>query len=1106
MYIPKFLFKIILALIVCTLFNIQPTYSQSNAVFGQNKVQYKVFHWKYLQTKHFDIYFYQDGRELAEFTGHVAENALNNLTENIDYNISNRIPLIIYNSHNDFQQNNVIDEFLPEGVGGVTELFKNRINVPFEGDYEKFRHVIHHELLHAFMNDLYYGGTIQNIISQNISLSFPLWFSEGMAEVQSHYGLDKATDMYMRDATINNYVPPLEYINGYFSYRGGQSFFAFLADTYGEDKLGILMNNIKTFGDIDQGFAETYKLSLKKLDEKWQSYLKKMYWPEIKFREDVKDFAKQLTDHEVDGGYYNVAPVISPNGEKFAFISNRDDLFDVFIAKTKNGEIIGKIIEGNNSSDFEELHILTPGLAWSPDGRRIAISVKSGDHDAIFLVDVDDQDKTELPVRFDEINYMSWSPVGSKIAFIGDRAESSNLHTYDLKSKKLEALTDDIFSDANPTWALDGKSVFFTSDRNGFTDPSLIPKDFKMWEYDYSRSDYYKIDIITKQITRLSDSKDSKESYAQISADGKKILYVSDKCGISNIYIREEDSTGKIIDRPITNALNPIDQISMSRDGKKLLFVSLNKGAYDIYSIDNPLERNIGLEELELTEYAKKIKDFANKFGRDNNSKYEDTVDIFIEGNGIKTDSSNISKNDSINFLSLDSTSLSSNDSVNSVPFDSTGLSHNDTLNGFSETPEKDSSKYYGTDVKISFETPEYSTLSTNRDSSYSENLNFKISENTNSDGSFKIKNYKIKFTPDLVYGNANYTSFYGVQGVAQIALSDMLGDHRIYIQTSLVIDLKNSDYSIAYYYLPKRIDYGFGIYHTARFVTYGNGFINFLYRYRTYGGYLSASYPVSRFKRFDGSLAIENITRENLDYTLEPSQAKTLAVPTLSLIHDNTQWGYTSPVSGTRYNLTLMGSPKFGPDGIGFGSFLADMRHYFKLGDDYTFVTRLSGGASTGPNPQVFFIGGTENWINREYENYTLPISDIQDYAFLSPGLPLRGYNYDRQSGSKYAILNLELRFPLLRYLIFGALPLGFANVEGVAFLDMGSAWTNTNGVKLFQNVNGSIQTKDLLVGTGLGTRMNLLGFPFMFDVAWAYNMNKFSSPKYYISLGYDF
>ncbi|MBK6507137.1 MAG: PD40 domain-containing protein [Ignavibacteria bacterium] len=413
--------------------------------FGQNKVQYKKFNWQFIQTKHFDIYFHQGGDYLAQFAAHEAEEALSKLTENIDYEITNRVPLIIFNSHNEFQQNNVIDEFLPEGVGGVTELFKNRVVIPFEGEYEKFRHVIHHELLHAFMNDMYYGGSIQNIISRNISLTFPLWFSEGMAEVQSRFGLDKQTDMFMRDATIHNYVPPLDYMGGYFAYRGGQSFFAYLADTYGEEKLGILMNNVKTFGDVEQGFRETYKVGLEELDEKWQRYLKRIYWPDLKIREDVRDFAKQLTNHEKDGGNYNIAPTISPDGERFAFISNKDDMFDIFIAKTRNGEIIKKVIEGNISSDFEELHILTPGLAWSKDGRKLALSAKSGGKDVIYIVDIYEEDWSELPLRFEAINFMSWNPQGNIIAFIGTKADRSDLYIYDLGLKKLTPMTNDVF-------------------------------------------------------------------------------------------------------------------------------------------------------------------------------------------------------------------------------------------------------------------------------------------------------------------------------------------------------------------------------------------------------------------------------------------------------------------------------------------------------------------------------------------------------------------------------------------------------------------------------------------------------------------------------------
>jgi outer membrane protein assembly factor BamA len=82
----------------------------------------------------------------------------------------------------------------------------------------------------------------------------------------------------------------------------------------------------------------------------------------------------------------------------------------------------------------------------------------------------------------------------------------------------------------------------------------------------------------------------------------------------------------------------------------------------------------------------------------------------------------------------------------------------------------------------------------------------------------------------------------------------------------------------------------------------------------------------------------------------------------------------------------------------------------------------------------------------------------------------------------------------------------LGFQNIRGVLFLDAGSAWFDNNSLKLFQKVNGSLQTRDLLMGMGFGTRLIFLNFPVKFDVAWNYNLNQFSPPKYYISLGYDF
>src|SRR6185503_2963956 len=167
-------------------------------MFGKNKVQYREFQWKYIQSPHFDIYFYQGGKDIAEFCAEVAEPALTSIQNTIRYDITDRISILVYNSHNDFQQTNAVGEFLPEGVGGVTELFKNRVVVPFEGDYEKFRHVIHHELVHAVLPDMVSGGSYQALLTGG-GMQIPTWMNEGLAEYESLHGLDVETDMFMRD-------------------------------------------------------------------------------------------------------------------------------------------------------------------------------------------------------------------------------------------------------------------------------------------------------------------------------------------------------------------------------------------------------------------------------------------------------------------------------------------------------------------------------------------------------------------------------------------------------------------------------------------------------------------------------------------------------------------------------------------------------------------------------------------------------------------------------------------------------------------------------------------------------------------------------------------
>ncbi|MBI1805299.1 MAG: PD40 domain-containing protein [Ignavibacteria bacterium] len=1052
--------SILAVLLVGSLISISPAAAQ-NTIFGQNKVQYKDFEWYFIQSDHFDVYFNQGGESLADFTADVAESSYASISKSFRYQITNRIPIVVYNSHNEFQQTNVVNSYLEEGIGGVTELFKNRIVLPFEGDYKKFRHVIHHELVHAVLNDMFYGGSIQSIITHNITLQLPLWFNEGLAEYEA-LKWDTNSDMFLRDATIHEYLPPLQLLNGYFAYRGGQSMWNYIATKYGDQKIAEILTRIKGTRSVDQGFRSAIGLSIEELSEHWQKDQKVLYWPDIAKREDPADYARRLTDHRKDGSFYNTSPAISPQGDRIAFISNRDDYFDVFIMNAIDGSTREKIVKGQRTPEFEELHLLTPGMSWSPDGKYLALAAKSGDRDAIVIINTQNGDDERFEFDLDGVFSVNWSPAGTdsahperKLAFVGTKNGQSDIYTYDLDTKKLENLTNDIFSDQDPTWSSDGTAIFFSSDRSTNTDPATIPASFKMQRYNYRQLDLYRMTIATHRIARITEMPHSDETSPVAAPDGKHLFFISDVNGINNVYAANLDS-GTI--RPLTNSLSGVYQLSLSQDGSKLAFSSLHNAGFDLFILRNPLERNLKVTELEQTEYLRRE-------------------------------------------------ALSTSASPTRVLEGKDSLRVNDDV--IIKTDTRDSTKLYGDDVKIDLRNYVFNESFRERNEKRLDTAKFPLAmNNIDETGNYKVNKYKLNFSPDIVYGNAGYNTYYGVEGSTIMAFSDMLGDHQIYLLTNLLFDLKNSDYALAYFYLPKRIDYGIEAFHSARFIYLADTILGeSLNRFRNYGVSTFASYPINKFNRLEMSLSWFNITRDNLDLVFVPSQRRSLILPSLSYIHDNSLWGLISPENGERYNVSILASPKIGGEALGFYTITGDYRTYLRLARSYSIAFRMAGGGSFGPNPQRFIIGGVDNWINRQFENNRIPIENAEDYVFLTAGIPLRGYNYSARVGTKYALINTEIRFPLFGYFTAGPIPVLFQSLSGLLFLDVGAAWNGRYDFKAFdKDSGGDVYMKDLLSGMGYGVRMIFLGFLLKLDVAYAYNLKEFSTPKYYFSLGADF
>lgn len=1031
--------------------------------FGKNKVQYKNFDWFYIQTDHFDIYFTNGGETITEFAAHAAEDALKSIQNTFRFRINNRITIIVYNSQNDFQETNVIDQSLSEGIQGFTELFKNRVVVQFNGSYKQFRHLIHHELVHAVMNDMFYGGSLQNIIANNITLSFPLWFSEGLAEFEA-LGWDVDTDMFIREAAVSEYLPNINNLGGYFAYRGGQSVFYYIANKYGKEKIGELLNKIKGTNNVNEAIKNTLGLDIKELNERWRKDVKRTYWPDVALYEDPEEFSKRLTDPEKKDGFYNTSPAISPQGDKIAFITNRNFYFDVYLMNAIDGKIIKRLVEGSKSPDFEELNILTPGLTWSPDGSTIALSAKSNGYDVIYTIDIDTEKRKTLPIRLEAIQSVTWSNDGRYIAFIGQNKKQSDLYLFDLETEELINLTDDIFSDSDPSWSFDDSKIYFSSDRGSFTDRKGLNESFRVYEHDYSQTDIYSINVSDHSIERITDLPFSNEISPRDDANGSRLIFISDLNGINNIYVKELTSDTASV-KPVTNSITGLYQLSTSKDGKKLVYSTLYKASFNLFLMNNPFDPKTELEVLQQTKFITKLKEEKEK--RNDKDIKEELVNIF-------------------------------NDTEETADSSITIFTGNviDTTKSGSEGLKDDFSNFIFGSNKDSVSQDEQALLDA-----------IKPTDNLDENGDFKVNRYKITFAPDLVYANAGYNTIYGLIGTTIISFSDVLGNHRLIGVTGLQIDLKNSDFGLAYYYLPDRIDLGIQGFHTARFVRLIRGNFADLFRFRNYGASVNANLPLNTFYRFESGLTWFNVRGENLDDISEPVDEANFLVPSLSFVHDNVLWGYTSPIEGTRYRFDVYGNPGIANKRLSFYTFAGDHRNYLRFWTDYSFVMRFSAGYSGGANAQRFFLGGTENWINRTFATTEVPLESVSDFAFLTAALPLRGYDYAERIGTKYALMNYELRFPLIRYLVPGALPILFSNILGVAYIDAGAAWNQNEKLKLFsKNEYGSLISKDLLVGTGLGARLYLLYFLVRFDVAWAYNFDGFSSPRYYFSLGADF
>ena len=567
-------YHLLLILLMLVTFLI-PTDSAAQ-LFGQNKPRYRTFDFSVLETPHFDIYYYTKNNEVKSRMADWSEQWYQMHTEIMHDQFLERNPVIFYNDHAEFQQTNAIFGDIGVGTGGVTEGLKNRVVMPFTMINQQTQQVLGHELVHAFQFHNILTGDSTSL--QSLA-NLPLWIVEGMAEYMSIGRVDPFTAMWMRDAVINDDVPNIKKLFSYryFPYRYGQAFWAFFSGTYGDDMMEPLFTNTAKYG-IDVALAITLNTTQDELGAQFTESLKTYYTPMLG---DMKEttVGKKIISEE-NAGRLNVSPVISPNGRWMIFLSDRN-LFstDLYLADARDGRIIRKINSILRDGNIDDYNFLESAGTWSPKSDRFAFVAFAKGRNAIIIKDPETGSNDEhihVP-GVSAIAHPTWSPDGEEIAFSGMVEGQTDLFIYNLETKKVRQLTNDLYSEVYPDYSPDGNYLVFSSDRKTFEQKKVYGR----WNLHLSR-----INLSDNTITDYQNIFPGADNLNPCYDEKGNVYFISDRDGYRNLY--RTNLSGELLQMTeLKTGISGISRyspaISVSKSGDRIAYTHYFKSGYDIY-------------------------------------------------------------------------------------------------------------------------------------------------------------------------------------------------------------------------------------------------------------------------------------------------------------------------------------------------------------------------------------------------------------------------------------------------------------------------------------------------------------------------------------------
>ena len=863
--------------------------------FGMNQVQYKHFNWRVIETEHFLVHYYPEERAAAMEAARMAERSYARLSKILDHQFREKKPIILFSSRAEFGQNNVTGD-LGEGVGGATEPMRHRLILPLTGDLGSFEHVLAHELVHEFQFDIFARGKAGGNLQTLNQLDPPLWFMEGMAEYLSIGPVHPLTASWLRDAAVNGNLPTIEQMterpDRYFPYRYGEGLWEYVGERWGDAAIGEILQNATTLG-IARAFQRQLGLTLHELSDDWREAVNAKYLPQAAVLDRPRTFSQPLLTEKKSGGQIFLAPSLSSDGNRIAFLSNgnekRGELFiDLWLADARTGKRIKRLVESTTNPNFEELRLLYSQSSFSNDGRTLAFTAQREGKDVLYLMDVAKASvRARLDLPVDAVWSPVWSPDDKQLAFSGTRGGISDIYIVNSDGKNLRQMTNDKYGDLQPAWSPDGSRIAFASDRSPETDLSILK--IAKWRITVMNAQSGAIEVLPGQ--------DGLNLNPQWSPDGRELAFISDRTGIPNVFLYDFGSKQHY---QITNVLGGVTAITeyspaitWARGADRMAFTYYEQGDWTVWAFDNPR----GMKKTAFRPAG------ANLAAGPAPTEPPVAARSPLDSLTLRPRSGEPTSTYRSPAGTRQSAVLAPSETVQDLP-PSVAVLNTDPLFGLPDTSR------------------------------------------------FKERPYHVSFHPDYIADpSVGYTPNYGTfSGGTAFVFSDLLGNHQLAVAGNVYGRLSDASVFFAYANLSRRLQYTTGIAQDPVYVpltgsvedkgTFQRFQTDYL-RYVVRSVFFTGQYPFNRFTRVETGVQFNSISRGVVNVFQDCNQAGyctdvqfadstrfptiNYATPSTAFVSDNTLFGNTGPVMGRR--MRFQASQNLGT--IIFTDLLADYRRY---------------------------------------------------------------------------------------------------------------------------------------------------------------------------------